>query len=481
MNKKSLRILEDLIAEEIKKFKKHNGCIECLKEEDDQKNIEDLEKLLANPDPKRAKDYGSVDKYKEMLRNKIASLKKKLKEVVNEVLSEQSMFDKVDTMSLNQFVQQSLEEADLFGGISTTTVPPEEMSAYLDRSAGVPKVKKSGEPVLNKSGNPMYTTSKSKTDKYKYPYIHGVAAREIQIVDGSNRSYDLNKLKAMITERPSVILKQNEKITHSGGKAKVFFNIGLPALTGLVVDERTGEFKIVNTCPGAGACKVYCYARKGGYVQWVESSLSQTKLLNFLLNDPEGFQSKLVSEIKSVYEKYKKQNVEVDIRWHDSGDFFSPEYLQIAYNIANVFPEVTFYAYTKMAGVATGDKPNNFKMNFSMGATPEQEKQVALTKDIPKAVVIPKPMFDDLIVKNKKGRPVKIDGELQFKSPEDLLTLKRKLANKHGVPIDSVLTYKELIAKPETDKPIYNVIVKPGDGDDAAARKDVLGTWLLIH
>ena len=27
----------------------------------------------------------------------------------------------------------------------------------------------------------------------------------------------------------------------------------------------------------------------------------------------------------------------------------------------------------------------------------------------------------------------------------------------------------------------YNVIVKPGDGDDSANRSDVLGTYLLIH
>lgn len=41
-----------------------------------QKDIKDLENLLKNPDPSRAKDYGSVEKYKGMLRAKIARLKK---------------------------------------------------------------------------------------------------------------------------------------------------------------------------------------------------------------------------------------------------------------------------------------------------------------------------------------------------------------------------------------------------------------------
>ena len=48
-----------------------------LSEDSDiQKDIEDLEMLLKNPDPSRAKDYGSVEKYKSMLRAKIDRLKK---------------------------------------------------------------------------------------------------------------------------------------------------------------------------------------------------------------------------------------------------------------------------------------------------------------------------------------------------------------------------------------------------------------------
>ena len=38
-------------------------------------DIADLEKLLANPDPERAKDYGSMNNYKRMLQKKISSLK----------------------------------------------------------------------------------------------------------------------------------------------------------------------------------------------------------------------------------------------------------------------------------------------------------------------------------------------------------------------------------------------------------------------
>lgn len=43
--------------------------------EDNDEDIKDLEKLLKNPDPSRAKDYGSIENYKKMLQQKIARLK----------------------------------------------------------------------------------------------------------------------------------------------------------------------------------------------------------------------------------------------------------------------------------------------------------------------------------------------------------------------------------------------------------------------
>ena len=185
---------------------------------------------------------------------------------------------------IDQFVKSELDEADMMGA-TTSVLSPDELQKYLQRTA---------------SGK------KQKLDKYKMPYVH---SGNIQIKDENNKTFDLDKLKSAITARPEKILKQNEKITHSGGGSTVYFNIGLPALKGLAVNEKTGDFVIVDTCPGAGACKVYCYAKKGGYVQWKASSLSQTKQLNFLLNDPSGYKAKLESEIRDEQSKYKVKNL----------------------------------------------------------------------------------------------------------------------------------------------------------------------------
>lgn len=51
-----------------------------LSEDDTDANIKDLENLLKNPDPSRAKDYGSLENYKKMLMGKIAKLKKQKNE-----------------------------------------------------------------------------------------------------------------------------------------------------------------------------------------------------------------------------------------------------------------------------------------------------------------------------------------------------------------------------------------------------------------
>ena len=374
--------------------------------------------------------------------------------VSNDILSE-DFFARVKAIPLNKFVSQELSEADMLGA-TTKPLTPDEMQAYLQKTA---------------------TGKKTKLDKYAMPYVH---RGNIEIKDENDRTFDLDKLKAAITQRPDKILKQNEKITHSGGGSTVYYNIGLPALKGLAVNEKTGQFVVVDTCPGAGACKVYCYAKKGGYVQWKASSLSQTRLLNFLLNDPQGFKAKLESELTAAKNKFGKKGTKVVVRWHDAGDFFSPEYVDLAYSVARDFPDIDFYAYTKMAGVALGNKPANFKMNFSMGATPEQEKQVSF-KTTKHSTVVPKQMFTDLILKDEKGNLVKVDGKMQFKSPEAIETLKGKLAAKYGVDKDSVITYDEMMKIPVGDKPKWNVIVKPGDGDDAANRADVIGSWLLIH
>lgn len=377
-----------------------------------------------------------------------------LAEMANNVKEDSPFSKNMKVMSLSQFVQsetgeEEVDEAKL-GGVTSRKFDKDELESYLDRIVG---------------------KSKEKQDKFQRPYIH---SGNIPIVNDEGKKYDLDKLRQTFTERPTKILKQNEKMQHSDGTSSIFFNVGLPALKGLAVDEDTGEFIVIDTCPGAGACKTYCYAMKGGYVQWKASSLSSTKLLNFLYNDPNGFMSMLSNEIAAAEKKYGKKDTKVVVRWHDAGDFFSPQYLAMAYDVARKHPDVDFYAYTKMASVAQAERPDNFKMNFSQGAATGQEKKIDFVKT-KNSRVVPKELFTDALEKDETGK-------WQYKNPQAQQAVKDRIAIKYSLDPKSVITYDEMMKiKPGQEKNKWNVIVKPGDGDDAANRNDVLSSLLLIH
>lgn len=363
-------------------------------------------------------------------------------------------------MSLGNTTKESIEldEAEKLKGVTSRPFSDDEASQYFDRTLG---------------------KDKTKADKYKMPYVHG--SNLIPIVNDDGQKYNLPKLMASISDRPKKILKQNEKMQHSDGSVSAFYNVGMPALTGLAVDEDKGEFVIINTCPGAGQCKTFCYALKGGYVQWKAVSLNQSRMLNWLYNDPDGFMSKLDSEISALSTKGKKKNTKIVIRWHDAGDFFSPDYLKKAYALASSHPDVDFYAYTKIASVAQSDRPDNFKINFSMGAKRSEEKSIDFTTT-KNSRVIPKEMFNDLIAKDGNKIVKDEKGRTQFKTKEDLDAFKQRVAAKYSVDPATILTYDQMMRTPvDTEKGKYNVIVMPGDGDDSANRLDVLNSFLLFH
>lgn len=371
----------------------------------------------------------------------------------------------IKVMTLQQFVDDTDEEIDddsmdlqeaKLGGVTARKFGADEMDPYLDRIVG---------------------KEKDKLDKYKRPYIH---SGNIPIVNQDGQKYDKDALKQNIMTRPAKILKQNEKMQHSDGTSSIFYNIGLPALKGLAVDEDTGEFIIIDTCPGAGVCKTYCFAMKGGYVQWKATSMSQSRMLNFLYNDPDGFMAQLSAEVADAEKKFGKKGTKVIIRWHDAGDFFSPQYLQMAYDVAKKFPNVDFYAYTKLADVAQGAKPSNFKMNFSMGALPSQEKKIDFHKT-KHSKVVPKELFQDLIARDGKTLHRDEKGRMKFNNPQDAATFKQRLAAKYSIDPKSIISYDDMMKTKDSGKPQWNVVVMPGDGDDSANRHDVLGTYLVIH
>ena len=367
----------------------------------------------------------------------------------------------------------------------------DEFQDYMKRIVGTPDVDKAGNVKTDKKGNEKYVSGKTKTDRYKMPYIHRSSVIEYLGPDGE--TYDEDKIKQSLGQRPKNLLKQNEKMKHSNGELEQFFNVGFAALTGIALDEDTNKLIIVNTCPGAGSCKVDCFAMKGGKVQFKAAWQSDGRILTYLLNDPDGFFNQLSAEISKEEAAGQKgdkkfpKGWQTTIRWHDAGDFFSPEYLDLALKMAAKHPDTKFYAYTKMAAAALAKKPPNFIINWSEGANTSQEKQVKATDanlDTTKnSRIVPDEIFQDLLVKDEKKNLVKGEqGQWQVQ-PDKLPELKQRLAKEYGLSSNSILNYDEYMAKrksiPAGMK--YNVIVAPGEGDISANDPNIISTLLLKH
>jgi hypothetical protein len=308
----------------------------------------------------------------------------------------------------------------------------------------------------------------------------------IEYYDEAGKKFSEEAVINALKQRPKSLLKQNEKMKHSNGDLEQFFNVGFAALTGVAVDESTDKLIIVNTCPGAGACKVDCFAMKGGKVQFKAAWLSDGRILTYLLNDPTGFFNELSAQISKEEALGKKGGYSVTVRWHDAGDFFSPEYLDMALKMAAQHPDVKFYAYTKIAGAALAKKPSNFIINWSEGANTGQEKQIKASdpklNKTKNSRIVPEKLFWDLLAKDEKGNLKKTaGGAWQPAGPEELAELKQRLAQAYGISANSILSYDEYLSKGKGSPMQWNVIVAPGEGDLSANDPNVLSTLLLRH
>jgi len=331
------------------------------------------------------------------------------------------------------------------------------------------------------------TGTTTKSDKFK-PIIHASNVKALLKSDNPEDKWDLDDFAQQIITPPTQILGTNAKMAKSKEEGAITYDLTLPALSGIVVDEETGEFVEVTTCPGAGECQTFCYARKGGYRMFPASSMSAGRALNFLMNHPKEYMGMFNQEVKQSKAKARKSGIKLLVRIHDAGDFFSKEYYNLAMDVAIDNPDVTFYFYTKMGEIVTdASAPKNVVGQFSGGAQSKQNKIVKLHKDAGKhvkdAIQLGKDEFRGLFKTDAKGKYVKDEkGRTQVKSPEDWTQFKQHLAGKYKIDPDSIITYDQMVRIPEGPKPKWNVVVFPaGHGDLGAPRLDVQNQFLMFH
>jgi len=164
------------------------------------------------------------------------------------------------------------------------------------------------------------------------------------------------------------LLTQNAKLKKTSIENNMrVLNFSLPAYKTI-----TGK----TVCPFAKDCIKYCYAQKGNY-----RYPSVIKGLNnrYELSKTDQFVPKMNATI--ILER------PTHIRIHDSGDFYSIEYLNKWVQIANDNKDVIFYAYTKSIPFFKRNKqnnnnwllPKNLKIIFSEGS--KKDNLINTTKD----------------------------------------------------------------------------------------------------
>ena len=178
-------------------------------------------------------------------------------------------------------------------------------------------------------------------------------------------------------------LRQNKKIKESGTDNALVYNFGIPAFR-----SKDGT----KTCPNAGACAAGCYAKQGAY-RW--SNVANAYEERLALTKTDSFKLVIADEISKLLAKAQKQGKKLFIRIHDSGDFYSHEYLAKWVDIIDAFPWVTFYCYTKQIEMfkrVKNELPDNFKVCFSFGG--KQDHLIDITTDRHSTVFANKAMLD---------------------------------------------------------------------------------------
>ena len=357
---------------------------------------------------------------------------------------------------------------------SSKKIDADELIDYINR-------------VIARKENPKEKNSKMKLKDYLHmPHIHASIAKKVSVTTADGTTFDLDKFAGLIKKRPPALLRQNAKMVKSGTDNTIFYNTSLPALKGLVVDEDTGEFRIVNTCPSAGSCQLICYAKHGSYTMFPDVSISQNRALNYLFNDPEGFQDQLEAEIKLAKAKNRTSGQQVQIRWNDSGDLLSPKFFKMVVDIANNTPSVDHYIYTKEVAMIKElpNPPDNIIFNFSYGGRKDQEKLIDPSKDKLSHIVDIRskekaPSTPLQAIRKMKYIDYDKDSKKWYYNNEQ--ATKQLIAQHYNINPKTLLTIDELAKTPKGEVGQYNVIVLPGESDLSASRRDVRGTFLIIH
>jgi hypothetical protein len=186
---------------------------------------------------------------------------------------------------------------------------------------------------------------------------------------GEKRMADVAKAGKFEWGKTPQVWSENSKL-----KLDKIASWGIPAYMTPAIDaqgnielDKDGKPKWTTICKNAGHCALNydCYALNGPQA-FPSARLGSYQYRYMMTLQPEFVQK------MDAYVKVRKAEGDKAIRVHDAGDFYSLKYLKDWYKVAELNPDMKFYAYTKMVQMAKsteGERPKNWRWIFSFGGT----------------------------------------------------------------------------------------------------------------
>jgi hypothetical protein len=367
----------------------------------------------------------------------------------------------------------------------------------------------------------LSTKEKEKAEKInpaEFPLISRGNVEKTKFTSGEG--IDVEEFKKILLKRPNKIFSDTEKSLNSSGEEVMTKMTGIPALRGVIYDEQENNFYVINTCKGAGSCHVGCYALKGRYIYMDHRNAQLMNRLQLLINHPDQYEQQAYMEAERTAFEAKQLGKKLELRWNDSGDFFSDSYFQMVVRITKKLQEnkypVKSYAYTKMGKYLEIGREHGMEMTFSLGAKKEQ-RDIAGDLSEQKVAITVRPLkidektgekeghiqFKDLFVraKDKNGRlsshfetdennkPVFVSDAAKKELKERIVkyfnnppkTDKENQGLKGLLSVNK-LFYSDELPKEVSDERQFDVIILPsGDTEAPAQRSDVRFIFLIFH
>lgn len=307
------------------------------------------------------------------------------------------------------------------------------------------------------------------------------------VILGKEEEIDVKEFARKLSMPPKTIFDKGEKSKHSVDTNTMTINTGIPALRGLVWDKENNEFRVINTCPGAGKCAIDCYALQGFYIFNDGKNLKLAQRLQMIFQDPEAYFIQGIREAEMYAFEANRDNKVLEIRWNDAGDFFSERYLKLAVRITKSLLEkkykVKSYFYTKVGGMVELGQKLGFTVTWSQGGVQQVENPKK------QSIIVPVSIVKNFVTKFKgrgfakddTGKTAVNDKEGLRKAIVNAYSKDTSIPNSNTIDVNNTKFTDEL--PPTEGKPgQFNAIVLPGGDTDAPAqREDVQFIFLIKH